>query len=275
MAERQREQRFERRMIRRRSPDVERREGPWLNPSGANVTILDRPIDLPRFRRRMANAVAQVPRLRERRRAGTRPAVAAGVEADPEFDFDYHLRHLALPPPGDRRQLLDLVSNLYEDPFDRTRPLWVFYVIDGLERGRSALFFKLHHSLSDGIGVMRLAELYMEAARGSPMPPEVDLDAVIAESLEAAKVAAREEDSLRAATTRRSVTPGAASSACCAAPPARSRCGEPTPSEPGHGRGRGADGAKARGQLTGSEAAAWPAGRHCGSSDPAGAISRC
>jgi diacylglycerol O-acyltransferase len=202
MAERQREQRFERRMSDAEALMWNVEKDPWLNPSGANVTILDRPIDLPRFRRRMANAVAHVPRLREVVVPGLGRLSPPEWKPDPEFDLDYHLRHLALPPPGDRRQLLDLVSTLYQDPFDRTRPLWMFYVIDGLERGHSALLFKLHHSLADGISAMRLGELYMEPARRSPTPPEVDLDVVINESLEAAKVAAREEDSLRAATTR-------------------------------------------------------------------------
>ena len=72
-------------------------------------------------------------------------------------------------------QLLDLATQLYQDPFDRTRPLWIFVVIDGLEGGRGALFWKTHHSISDGIGLVRLSERYMErdadaaaAARGRP-----------------------------------------------------------------------------------------------------------
>ena len=104
--------------------------------------------------------------------------------ADRDFDLDYHLRHISLPEPGDRRRLFDLAVRLLDDPYDRTRPLWVFTVVDGLADGRGALFGKLHHAISDGTGAMRLAEMFMELSADSPLPPEVDLDAVIRADLE-------------------------------------------------------------------------------------------
>jgi diacylglycerol O-acyltransferase / wax synthase len=47
-----------------------------------------------------------------------------------------------------------------EDPYDQTRPLWQFVIIDGLEGGRGALFWKLH-TISDGIGLIRTSKAYM------------------------------------------------------------------------------------------------------------------
>jgi WS/DGAT/MGAT family acyltransferase len=202
MAETQREQRFERRMSDAEALMWNVEKDPWLNPSGASVSILDRPVDVAKFRRRMANAVALVPRLREAVAPGLGRLSPPEWKPDPEFELDYHVRHLALPPPGDRRQLLDLVSFLYQDPYDRTRPLWVFYLIEGLEGGKGAILCKLHHSIADGIGALRLGELYMEKARRAKVPPEVDLEAIVKEAIEESKVAARDEDSLQAAAAR-------------------------------------------------------------------------
>lgn len=159
---------------------------PWLNPSGAIVTILEGPVDPERLRRRMVDAVANVPRLRERVAPGFGRLAPPTWVPDPEFDLDYHLRHVSLPAPGTERQLYDLVTRLYEDPYDRTRPLWQFVVIDGLEGGRGALFTKMHHSISDGIGAIRLAERYMELEPDAPLPDEIDLDKVVAEAVAAA-----------------------------------------------------------------------------------------
>lgn len=63
---------------------------------------------------------------------------------DAHFDISYHLRHSALPPPGDEATLAEVVSRLFSRPLDRSRPLWELYVIEGLEGGRTALFRKVH-----------------------------------------------------------------------------------------------------------------------------------
>jgi diacylglycerol O-acyltransferase / wax synthase len=70
---------------------------------------------------------------------------------DPEFDLDYHLRELALPPPGSDAQLRAQVARIAERPLDRARPLWEIYVITGLAGGRTVLMLKFHHAAVDGI----------------------------------------------------------------------------------------------------------------------------
>jgi WS/DGAT/MGAT family acyltransferase len=186
MAEnREREQRFERKMSDAEALMWNVEKDPWLNPSGAMISILDRPLDMDQLRHRMAVAVAKIPRLRERVVAGFGRLSPPTWSTDPEFDLDYHLRHISLPAPGTRRQLYDLATQLYEDPFDRTRPLWSFAVIDGLAGGRGAVFTKMHHSITDGIGAIRLSERYMEAERDADLPPPVDLELVLDEALAA------------------------------------------------------------------------------------------
>jgi len=70
---------------------------------------------------------------------------------DPDFDLDFHVRQLALPPPGDRYQLADQVARIVARPLDRNRPLWELYLIDGLEGGLSAQLTKIHHCAIDGV----------------------------------------------------------------------------------------------------------------------------
>ncbi|WP_395699399.1 wax ester/triacylglycerol synthase family O-acyltransferase [Aquabacterium sp.] len=69
---------------------------------------------------------------------------------DDDLDLDYHMRYVVLPKPGSRQQLETLVARLHSSLLDRSRPLWEFYVIDGLESGELAFYGKVHHAAIDG-----------------------------------------------------------------------------------------------------------------------------
>lgn len=148
---------------------------PWMNPSGAILTIFDQPLDFDLLVGRIRAGLARLPRLRERVVPGLGRLSPPVWVTDPDFDLSYHARRLSLPAPGSIRQLLDLATRLYEEPYDRTRPLWMFYAIEGLEEGKGALLVKQHHSVADGIGALRMAEVYTDLERTPPPPPEVDL----------------------------------------------------------------------------------------------------
>ena len=75
---------------------------------------------------------------------------------DDDFDLEYHVRRSALPSPGDERELGILVSRLHSVPVDFHRPPWEVNFIEGLEGGRFALYFKLHHALVDGYTAMKM-----------------------------------------------------------------------------------------------------------------------
>ena len=91
---------------------------------------------------------------------------------DQGFDLDYHFRHSALPQPGGERELGVVVSRLHSQPLDRHRPLWEFHLIEGLERGRFAVYFKAHHALIDNVNAvpMFLSTLASTASRRSVAP---------------------------------------------------------------------------------------------------------
>ena len=94
---------------------------------------------------------------------------------DPHFDVRAHLHHIALPAPGDQAALEALVSDLASTPLDRTKPLWQAYLIDGVGAG-AALFARLHHSMGDGVSLVRFL-LGMTDEGALLSPPEVGVAA--------------------------------------------------------------------------------------------------
>ena len=78
-----------------------------------------------------------------------------------EPDMGYHVRHIALPAPGSMQQFQETISFLNTSLLDRGHPLWECYIIDGIENGRIAVFLKVHHSLIDGEGGLRVMRNFM------------------------------------------------------------------------------------------------------------------
>ncbi len=144
---------------------------PVLRSSFLSVTICEIPLDFERFRRRMGLVVDAFPRLRQR--VANQVIGAPTWVEDRGFDLDHHLRHVALAAPGSDRQLLELASDLFEDSFDPSRPLWRFLVLDGLAGGRGALLSKLHHTITDGVGGIRMSGMLidLEADQDQPSVP--------------------------------------------------------------------------------------------------------
>lgn len=78
---------------------------------------------------------------------------------DENFRYENHFKRIAVPSPGDREALSELVAHLYSRHLDRSKPLWEFWFIEGLEGGKYAIVQKLHHCMMDGQGASKLGEL--------------------------------------------------------------------------------------------------------------------
>jgi len=77
---------------------------------------------------------------------------------DDDIDLDYHVRYMVLPKPGTLEQLEALAARLHSMLLDRSRPLWEFYVIEGLADGRIGFYGKVHHAAVDGQAGVAMAQ---------------------------------------------------------------------------------------------------------------------
>jgi len=99
---------------------------------------------------------------------------------DPDFDFDGHVHHIAVPAPGTQEQLTKIVAGISGRPLDRSRPLWETWFVTGLENGMVAMVSKCHHCLIDGVGG---AEMMTKLLDLEPNPSREGREADAAEPL--------------------------------------------------------------------------------------------
>jgi diacylglycerol O-acyltransferase / wax synthase len=91
-------------------------------------------------------------------------------EAD-TVDLNRHCRRSSLGPGGRRDDLWRLISRLHAEPLDRSRPLWMSYLIDGVDDGRFALYVKVHHTVVDGMaGFQMIADALSSDPKRRSMP---------------------------------------------------------------------------------------------------------
>jgi WS/DGAT/MGAT family acyltransferase len=132
---------------------------PRTRSTGILLEVLSTEPDPARLLAAHKRVTTQIARLRDRVVEPPLPLVQPVWSPDPRFDIRNHLRSVRLAAPGTQRQLFDLCETLIARPFDRSRPPWEATVVTGLECGRAAYLLKIHHSLTDGLGLIQLLEL--------------------------------------------------------------------------------------------------------------------
>jgi len=137
---------------------------------GGLVTLGGPAADIEQFRAHIASRLPIVPRYRQKIADVPLGLGRQRWVDDPRFNLDYHVRHTALPAPGDEAALLRLTSRIFAQPLDRTKPLWELWVVEGLQDGRWAVLSKTHHSLVDGVAGVDLMTMLFDV---SPTPRKV------------------------------------------------------------------------------------------------------
>jgi WS/DGAT/MGAT family acyltransferase len=150
-------------------------QDPLLRSTITGVTLLDRPPDRERLTEQIDRASRTVIRLRQRVVEAPFNIAPPEYVIDEHFDLAYHLRFQKAPGNGSLRDVLDFAGPFAMAGFDRARPLWEFVVLEGVEGGRAAMVQKIHHSLADGVGLMKISMAFLETERESrvdfgPMP---------------------------------------------------------------------------------------------------------
>jgi WS/DGAT/MGAT family acyltransferase len=142
---------------------------PVLRSTILSVMILDRPPDPARLDAAVSRSLAAIPRLAQRVVGDPLGAAPPRWEHDPGFDLAYHVRRVRAPGAGTLRDLLDVATPIAMQAFDKDRPLWELTEVEGLAGGRHALLLKIHHSMSDGVGLVRMTASLVERSR-EPAP---------------------------------------------------------------------------------------------------------
>ena len=137
---------------------------PLLRSTIVTVLLLDQAPDWDRLVDKIERGTWMIPRLRQRIAT---PLLRMGPpqwSGDANFDLRYHLRRVKVCEPT-FEAVLDLARTSAMAGFDRARPLWEYTVVEGLEGGKAAMILKVHHSMTDGVGGMKLLLMLFDFER--------------------------------------------------------------------------------------------------------------
>ncbi len=133
------------------------------------LMIFDKPVEFERLRATMEHRLLEFDRFRQRVGEGGRIFKHPVWEFDPYFNLDAHLHHIGLPAPGDLTALKALTNDLMSTPLDMSKPLWQMHLVESYGEG-SALIVRLHHSIADGISLVKVLFSLIDFGPDAPWP---------------------------------------------------------------------------------------------------------
>ena len=132
-----------------------------------SVALTRKPLDFGKVKALYSARLSAFPRFRQRVVERGLPLPVPHWEDVPDFDIGQHLHHVALPQPGDRHALAQLLGDIVSTPLDRLQPLWQVHVIDGVDGG-SALVTRFHHCIGDGTAMTALSMVLYDETPDAP-----------------------------------------------------------------------------------------------------------
>jgi diacylglycerol O-acyltransferase / wax synthase len=145
--------------------------GPIHVHVGATIIVEGEPPEFRELLRHVNKRLHLVPRFRQKVTQTPLKLTNPSWEDDSGFDVRWHVRHVALPPPGNDQQLRELVGQIMSEPLDMSRPLWQLYLIEGLKGDRHAYVSKTHHALVDGVSAVDVGTIMLDPTpEGTALP---------------------------------------------------------------------------------------------------------
>jgi diacylglycerol O-acyltransferase len=135
------------------------------------ITWFDGRIDLDDFAVHMESRMHRLPRYRQRLAGVPLNLAHATLENDPAFEVRNHVYRHSLPSAAGEEQLFKAAMDVFARALDRTRPLWETHLFDGLAGGRTAILWKMHHCLIDGVSGMQLLSASLDLKPDSAPAP--------------------------------------------------------------------------------------------------------
>jgi diacylglycerol O-acyltransferase / wax synthase len=129
----------------------------------------EQPLDFKRLQATIDSRLASFPRFQQRI---VKPKSGVGLpswESDPNYDLRSHIQRVALPEPGDKADLQEMISSLTITPLDPNRPLWQIHLIENYGKG-CVLFFRIHHCIADGISLIYVLLSTADTDPDAPWP---------------------------------------------------------------------------------------------------------
>ncbi len=154
-------------------------QDPLLRSTILTIAVLESTPDQARLASKIDRLTRVIPRLRQRVVSNPRSTVPPRWEFDPNFDLDFHLRWVKSAGDGSLHDLFKIAEPIAMQGFDRSRPLWEFTVVEGLDGGRACLVMKIHHTITDGVGGVKIMletfDVEQDPGDPGPLPDDPDM----------------------------------------------------------------------------------------------------
>lgn len=154
-------------------------ETPTSPMNVGSVVIIEGSLKYKDFRKLIMSRIHMIPKFRRRLMYVPFSVDHPYWVDDPDFNIDMHIKNVALPKPGDWKQLRRMASREFSEPLDQSRPLWSFTFVEGLDnlsqvkKGSVAIISKVHHVAIDGMagaGLLAVLFDFSPEARDIPEP---------------------------------------------------------------------------------------------------------